>query len=101
MQREQIECGLIFLGFLVFENLLKPQTEPTIRKLKQANVKAIMATGDNGLTAISVARECEILNSELSVFLGELKQRSNGTTQVVWKNFDDVKETKEMEDYLM
>ena len=30
-----------------------------------------MATGDNVLTAIAVARECGILDPEIEVFLGE------------------------------
>jgi magnesium-transporting ATPase (P-type) len=32
-----------------------------------------MATGDNVLTAISVAKECFIVDPEIEVFLGELK----------------------------
>lgn len=32
-----------------------------------------MATGDNVLTAISVARECHIIDKEDEVFLGDIK----------------------------
>jgi len=31
-----------------------------------------MATGDNGLTAIAVGKECGIINNEVPVFLGDV-----------------------------
>jgi len=33
-----------------------------------------MATGDNMLTAISVGRECNIIDSQAEVFLGDIKK---------------------------
>jgi P-type E1-E2 ATPase len=38
------------------ENKLKPATQPTIETLNKCKIRTIMATGDNTLTAISVAR---------------------------------------------
>ncbi|WAR15527.1 AT133-like protein [Mya arenaria] len=58
IEREQVERGLTFLGLIVMENRLKPETTPVIRDLKDANIRPIMVTGDNMLTALSVAREC-------------------------------------------
>ncbi|XP_060580434.1 polyamine-transporting ATPase 13A3-like [Ruditapes philippinarum] len=58
IQREQVERGLTFLGLIVMENRLKPQTTPIILGLKESNIRPIMVTGDNMLTALSVAREC-------------------------------------------
>jgi cation-transporting ATPase 13A3/4/5 len=51
-----VEKDLTFLGFLVMENKLKPVTANTIETLNKCKVRTIMATGDNTLTAISVAR---------------------------------------------
>ncbi len=50
-----MENELFFLGFVVFENPLKPETIPTMIKLNQANINSIIVTGDNALTAIKVA----------------------------------------------
>lgn len=61
-----------FIGFLIMENFLKPASTPTIMALQKANVKTIMATGDNGLTAISVGRQCKIISENLPIYLGEL-----------------------------
>jgi len=43
--REHLECDMIFLGLLVLENRLKPETLPVIRTLKDAHIRTIMVTG--------------------------------------------------------
>ena len=43
-----------------------------------------MATGDNVLTAISVARQCGIINSSHEVFLGEVATTDRGGEFVKW-----------------
>uniref|UniRef100_T1GC36 P-type ATPase A domain-containing protein n=1 Tax=Megaselia scalaris TaxID=36166 RepID=T1GC36_MEGSC len=59
--RDQIECELTFLGFVILENRLKPETTEIIRQLTASNIRSVMVTGDNILTAVSVARDCGIL----------------------------------------
>ncbi|KAK3867069.1 hypothetical protein Pcinc_027432 [Petrolisthes cinctipes] len=61
ISRDEVECELEFLGLLVLENRLKPQTSPVISQLHSASIKTIMVTGDNMLTALSVARECGLV----------------------------------------
>lgn len=58
VSRDKVECNLKFLGLLIMENKLKSQTTGVIEILKDCNVRTVMATGDNVLTAISVARQC-------------------------------------------
>ena len=74
VQREAIESELIFLGFLVMQNKLKPVTTSVIQTLNLANIRTIMATGDNVLTAISVGRQCNIIEADSEVFLGDVKK---------------------------
>jgi len=59
--RGQAESNLTFLGFIVMKNLLKPVTVNVINKLHTANIRTVMVTGDNMLTAVSVARECNMV----------------------------------------
>lgn len=59
--REAAETDLNFLGFVVLENRLKPETTPVIAALNTACIKVVMVTGDNILTALSVARDCDII----------------------------------------
>ena len=59
--RTESETDLQFLGFIVFENRIKPDTPSVIEELCQANIRNVMLTGDNMHTAISVARTCGII----------------------------------------
>ncbi|XP_044524629.1 polyamine-transporting ATPase 13A2 [Gracilinanus agilis] len=56
--RTQVESELTLLGLLVMRNVLKPETEPTIHTLRRANIRTVMVTGDNMLTAVNVSRTC-------------------------------------------
>lgn len=69
MQRQEAEAELVFLGFIVFENKLKPSTPGVLTQLRDARIRRVMCTGDNILTAISVARECELVSQEGYVFV--------------------------------
>ena len=66
--REQAESGLRFLGLVIFENKLKPGSAPAIQALRSAHLACRMITGDNPLTAVSVARECDLINQAAHVF---------------------------------
>lgn len=65
---EQAESNLRFLGLIIFENKLKPGTTPAIQTLRTAHLACRMITGDNPLTAVSVARECSLINPAAHVF---------------------------------
>jgi magnesium-transporting ATPase (P-type) len=63
--------NLEFLGLIVMENRLKPETRDVIDRLKDANIRTIMCTGDNILTGLSVARECHMISQNDRVILVE------------------------------
>ncbi|XP_058794306.1 polyamine-transporting ATPase 13A3 isoform X2 [Phymastichus coffea] len=65
--REVAEADLDFLAFVILENRLKPETTPVIGALNDAAIKVVMVTGDNMLTALSVARDCDIVKPGLPV----------------------------------
>ena len=81
--RTELEQDLVFLGFLIFLNKLKPESISSIEKLKKGknkinylgNVTTMMATGDNLRTGIAMAKAWGILTSE-SVVTVELNQSS-------------------------
>jgi len=66
---EQAETGLKFLGLIIFENKLKPGTAPAIQALRSAHLACRMITGDNPLTAVSVAQECNLISQAAHVFM--------------------------------
>jgi cation-transporting ATPase 13A2 len=81
-----VECDLIFLGLLVMQNTLKPETTPVIRLLHNANIRTVMITGDNILTAISVARDCEMVKTNDQIFVVEVKQKDCCAPELVYQS---------------
>lgn len=83
ISREKIECDLTFLGFVILENRLKPDTCDIINDLSAANIRTIMVTGDNILTALSVAHDCDMIPTGQSVIIVTAKpkqQLQSGTS---------------------
>ncbi|OKL61963.1 hypothetical protein UA08_02661 [Talaromyces atroroseus] len=92
MSREQAESGLNFLGFIVFENKLKDTTTPVMSELREAGLRTVMCTGDNILTAISVARECGLIDPNSPVFVPHLSDSNHHldpSATLIWESVDD------------
>ncbi|OCT80720.1 probable cation-transporting ATPase 13A4 [Xenopus laevis] len=87
--REEVECSLTFLGLLILENRLKTETIPALNELNNALIKTVMITGDNLQTAITVARNCGIVQSHGRVILAEASE-PNGSmpATITWKEVD-------------
>jgi cation-transporting P-type ATPase 13A2 len=69
MKRIEAESELDFIGFIIFENKLKPTTADVLQELEAAGIRKVMCTGDNILTAISVARECHLIDKTAHCFV--------------------------------
>ncbi len=69
MKRADAESGLDFVGFIIFENKLKAATPEIVSELNEAGIRQVMCTGDNILTAISVARECSLIDRTAHCFV--------------------------------
>ncbi|XP_036389036.1 cation-transporting ATPase 13A2 [Megalops cyprinoides] len=63
IERGEVERGLQFLGLLVMKNLVKPESADVISTLRQAQLRTVMVTGDNILTAVNVARSCGMVSA--------------------------------------
>jgi cation-transporting ATPase 13A1 len=59
--RESIEKDLTFTGFLVLDCPLKADSKGVITELKRSGHGVVMITGDALLTAVEVARQCNIV----------------------------------------
>ncbi|AMD18547.1 HBL355Cp [Eremothecium sinecaudum] len=92
VSREDVESNLEFLGFIIFENKLKNSTKSTLTALHSANIRTIMCTGDNILTAISVGLESGLVNSA-RIFIPILNENAlPGENIVKWQNVDNPSE---------
>jgi cation-transporting ATPase 13A2 len=91
MKRTEAESELDFVGFIIFENKLKPSTAGVIEELERANIRKVMCTGDNILTAISVARECGLINRTAHCFVPHFVEGDSRTalSRLAWDSVDD------------
>ena len=79
---------MTFLGFFVMKNKLHPRSESEIISLRNSNILSKMITGDSIYTAISVAKECCIVDPLTKVLVAEIKWNNN-EVGVVWRDVDD------------
>ncbi|XP_069812869.1 probable cation-transporting ATPase 13A4 [Dendropsophus ebraccatus] len=75
-----------FLGLLILENRLKPETKPILEELIAANIRTVMITGDNIQTATTVAKNCGMIPESSKVILVEAQgPNSSSPASVTWK----------------
>lgn len=93
MTRADVESDLDFVGFIIFENKLKPTTAAVLDELLQSNIGAVMVTGDNILTAISVARECNMINKTAHCFVPRFVEghSRDPEAKLQWESIDNPK----------
>ncbi|KAJ8982591.1 hypothetical protein NQ317_005063, partial [Molorchus minor] len=84
LHREDVEADLELVGLIVLENRLKPQTTGVIRTLKEANLKVVMITGDNIQTALHIARECQMVDSDATIIEVVAKEATKYETASVY-----------------
>ncbi|KPI41682.1 putative cation-transporting ATPase [Cyphellophora attinorum] len=91
MDRSEAESRLQLTGFIVFENKLKDITTEVIDELNEAKIRNIMCTGDNILTAISVARECNLMEADAHCFVPHFLQGDKSDPKAVlnWESVDN------------
>jgi Ca2+-transporting ATPase len=65
---EEMERDLVFLGMIGMIDPARPEVKPAIAKARVAGIKTLMITGDYPDTAIAIARELDLLESEDRTF---------------------------------
>ncbi|XP_071998722.1 probable cation-transporting ATPase 13A4 isoform X1 [Engystomops pustulosus] len=94
--REEVESDLIFLGLLILENRLKPETIPVLREINNALIRTVMITGDNLQTAITVGRNSGIIQNYIKVILIEATEATvSCPASITWKLMENA-DTGEM-----
>ncbi|XP_068137271.1 probable cation-transporting ATPase 13A4 [Hyperolius riggenbachi] len=84
--REDIESDLEFLGLLILENRLKPETKPVLQELSAANIRTVMITGDNLQTAITVAKTSGLVPENSSIILVDAEEPSGlKSAKISWQ----------------
>ena len=71
--------GLSFISLLLIKDELREEVRDGIDLVKKAGIKTVMITGDNKITAMSIAKDAGIINSDRDVVLtsSELNRMSD------------------------
>jgi P-type Ca2+ transporter type 2C len=69
--RSEVESEIIFLGFMGLADPPRPEARDAILKAHQAGIRTVMITGDNELTAMSIAQELGLATLGDEVILGK------------------------------
>ncbi|KAM5292139.1 putative cation-transporting ATPase 13A4 [Ctenodactylus gundi] len=92
LMREKVESEMIFLGLLILENRLKEETKPVLEELIAARIRAVMITGDNLQTAITVARKSGMVSEGQEVILVEAHETTGSSpASISWKLVEEKK----------
>ncbi|XP_073434755.1 probable cation-transporting ATPase 13A4 [Dendrobates tinctorius] len=93
LEREEVESDLVFLGFLIMENKLKPETKPVIQELTEAKIRTVMITGDNLQTACTIGKASGMIppGSELIVIEANAPEESSPAS-ISWGSSEKIQD---------
>ncbi len=69
--RDQLEENLTFLGIIALYDPPRPEVIEAVKKSHAAGIQAIMVTGDNEFTALSIAKEIGLITKDEDVVTGD------------------------------
>jgi magnesium-transporting ATPase (P-type) len=67
---DEIECELELLGLVGMIDPPRPEVREAIRRCREAGIRIVMVTGDNGITAEAIAREIGLTDGGAHVISG-------------------------------
>ncbi|KAM7387930.1 hypothetical protein PAMP_024137 [Pampus punctatissimus] len=99
ISRDHIEKNMEFLGLIIMQNKLKAETPGVLQDLYRANIRTVMVTGDNMLTAISVARDCGMIPPQDTVIIADALSPHDGhAAKITWRYADKPSKTSHLEE---
>jgi Ca2+-transporting ATPase len=66
-----LERDLIFVGLLGMKDPIRPEVKVAVEACRTAGVRTVMITGDHKDTAVAIARELDIMESEAQAISGD------------------------------
>jgi Ca2+-transporting ATPase len=61
---EEVEHNLVWLGLMGMHDAPRPEAREAVARCREAGIRTLMITGDHQLTAVAIARQLGILESE-------------------------------------
>ena len=88
IRRDIVEKNMIFLGLLIVQHKLKEKTKECLEKFDNADLRMVMATGDNILTAICVSKDCNLIRKNQEMISCSI-ENVNGIDKLKWEKLED------------
>ncbi|KAG9493957.1 hypothetical protein GDO78_001692 [Eleutherodactylus coqui] len=93
LEREEVESDLVFLGFLIMENKLKPETKAVLQELMAAKIRTVMITGDNLQTACTVGKTSGMIPPGSNFIVIEANAPDGSSpASITWGNIEQIQE---------
>ncbi|XP_053315067.1 probable cation-transporting ATPase 13A4 [Spea bombifrons] len=90
LEREEVESDLLFLGLLIMENKLKPETKSVLHELNAANIRTVMITGDNLQTACTVGKTSGMFPRSSKLILVDANApEGDSPASIKWQTIED------------
>lgn len=89
IERAEVERDMQFLGLLMLKNLVKPESAKVINILRLAQLRTVMVTGDNILTAVNVAKSCGMVGSDEKVIFVNATPHTGQSMPILRFNLED------------
>lgn len=70
-KREHLETNLEFLGFAGIYDPPRDEARKALENAKEAGIRTVMVTGDNELTALTIAKEVGLIEKDEDVLTGD------------------------------
>jgi len=67
---EEVETGLTLLGLIAMEDPPRPEVPGAIAACRQAGIRVVMVTGDDGRTAAAIGREIGLVTGDCTIVTG-------------------------------
>ncbi|OCT80682.1 hypothetical protein XELAEV_18027496mg [Xenopus laevis] len=93
LERDVVEVDLIFIGLLIMENRLKPETNRVLHELSEAKIRNVMITGDNLQTALNIGKNCGMISKTSKVIAIEVTEpQKDVPASITWKTMTENQE---------
>ncbi|MGL5914737.1 MAG: HAD-IC family P-type ATPase, partial [Culicoidibacterales bacterium] len=67
--KNELSDELVIIGFLGIRDDVRPEAKTAIAEVKNAGIQVVMITGDRKETAIAIAKDCGLIESETDIAL--------------------------------
>tara|TARA_Y100000310_G_scaffold273705_1_gene289337 strand:+ start:15051 stop:17642 length:2592 start_codon:yes stop_codon:yes gene_type:complete len=68
---------LTYLGLVIIEDPIRPETKKSIHTAHSAGIRTIMITGDHPLTALRIARELDISSENMAITGAQIEEMND------------------------